>query len=78
MALFELNANLGTGFIPLRLTKKDACKLLRISVNQLRKISLADDSFPKQKKNGSNRQAGVYYDYREIHDWHCNQLNNRK
>ncbi|MDM1328906.1 transcriptional regulator [Acinetobacter indicus] len=60
--------------IPLRLKKKIVCKLLGISVNQLRKISLADDSFPKPLKSGTSRQSGVYYDYQEIVEWHNKQL----
>lgn len=59
---------------PLRIKKKIVCKLLDISVNQLRKISLADESFPKPLKSGSARQAGVYYDYQEILEWHKKQL----
>lgn len=59
---------------PLRVKKKVVCKLLDISVNQLRKISLADESFPKPLKSGAARQAGVYYDYQEILEWHKKQL----
>ncbi len=83
MPPFELSADLSSAMnhkelVPLRLTRKQACKLLSISINQLRKISMADINFPKPIKTGISRQAGVYYDYREIHDWHSNQLNNRK
>lgn len=63
--------------IPLRLTKKQVCKLLNVSINQLRKISLADLDFPKPIKSGLSRQSGVYYDYEEIQSWHRNQLKNR-
>lgn len=73
----NLNQNMNVGFVPLRLTKKQVCKLLSVSINQLRKITLADPNFPQAIKSGSSRQSGVYYDYREIHDWHLNQLNNR-
>jgi hypothetical protein len=59
---------------PLRIKKKVVCKLLDISVNQLRKISLADESFPKPLKSGPARQAGVYYDYQEILERHKKQL----
>ncbi|WP_347452876.1 transcriptional regulator [Acinetobacter thermotolerans] len=59
---------------PLRLKKKVVCELLGISVNQLRKISLADESFPKPLKSGTTRQAGVYFDYQEIVEWHKKQL----
>lgn len=60
--------------IPLRLKKKVVCELLGISVNQLRKISLADESFPKPLKSGTSRQAGVYYDYQKLVAWHKKQL----
>lgn len=59
---------------PLRLKKKVVCELLGVSVNQLRKISLADESFPKPLKSGTARQAGVYFDYQEIVEWHKKQL----
>ena len=81
MPPFELNdANSRVNdsiLVPLRLTKKQVCKLLSVSINQLRKITLADPNFPQPIKTGSSRQSGVYYDYREIHGWHLNQLNNR-
>lgn len=59
---------------PLRIKKKVVCELLGISVNHLRKISLSDESFPRALKSGTNRQAGVYYDYQEIVEWHKKQL----
>ncbi|MDN5513516.1 MAG: transcriptional regulator [Acinetobacter sp.] len=59
---------------PLHIKKKIVCKLLDISVNQLRKISLADENFPKHLKSGPTRQAGVYFDYQEIVEWHKKQL----
>ncbi|MEB5929187.1 transcriptional regulator [Acinetobacter schindleri] len=58
----------------LKTKKKVVCELLGISVNQLRKISLADESFPKPLKSGISRQAGVYYNYQEIVEWHKKQL----
>ena len=59
---------------PLRLKKKVVCELLGVSVNQLRKISLSDESFPKPLKSGTARQAGVYFDYQRIVEWHKKQL----
>lgn len=73
----DLNQNMSVGFVPLRVTRKDVCKLLSISMNQLRKISIADVDFPRPIKSGTARQAGVYYDYSEILSWHHNQLNSR-
>jgi len=70
----NLNQNNNHTLSPLRLKKKVVCELLGISVNQLRKISLADESFPKPLKSRPTRQAGVYYDYQEIVEWHKKQL----
>lgn len=82
MPPFELHANfnqnMNVGFVPLRLTRKDVCKLLSISMNQLRKISIADVDFPRPIKSGTARQAGVYYDYSEIKNWHLSKLKERE
>lgn len=80
MPPFELHVNSNKNvhmLVPLRLSRKAVCKLLSISINQLRKISIADVDFPKPIKSGAARQAGVYYDYREIVNWHHNQLDSR-
>ena len=71
----SLNQNNSTQLLsPLRLKKKVVCQLLGVSVNQLRKISLSDESFPKPLKSGTARQAGVYFDYQRIVEWHKKQL----
>jgi len=67
----------GLNIAPLRFKKKVVCEMLGVSVNQLRKISLADKTFPKPLKSGTSRQSAVYYDYKEIVDWHLNQLSLR-
>ena len=67
-----------TSLVPLRITRKDVCKLLSISLNQLRKISLADETFPACIKSGTSRHAGVYYDYDEIKNWHFRKLEERE
>ncbi|MCL6236403.1 transcriptional regulator [Acinetobacter sp. ANC 5579] len=59
---------------PLRVKKKIVCELLGISVNHLRNLTIFDDSFPKPIKTGTKRQAGVYFDYLEIVEWHNQQL----
>lgn len=73
MPPFELQTK-EVPLVPLRITRKDVCKLLSISLNQLRKISLVDETFPSAIKSGTSRQAGVYYDYDEIKNWHYRQL----
>ena len=65
-------------FLPVRLTKKDVCVLLRLSLNELRMYTIEDKEFPKPIKNGITKQAAVYYDYHEILQWHQIQLSKRK
>lgn len=59
------------GFVlkPLRLKKLEVCEYLDMSVEDLRKVSMNDESFPKPIKTGSTRQAAVYYDFNEIMVW---------
>ncbi|WP_228151005.1 transcriptional regulator [Acinetobacter indicus] len=54
---------------PLRLKKLEVCEYLDMSVEDLRKVSMNDESFPKPIKTGSTRQSGVYYDFNEIMLW---------
>ncbi|WP_286388454.1 AlpA family transcriptional regulator [Acinetobacter indicus] len=59
------------GFVlkPLRLKKLEVCEYLDMSVEDLRKVSVSDEGFPKPIKTGSTRQSGVYYDFNEIMLW---------
>lgn len=54
---------------PLRLKKLEVCDYLGFSVEQLRKVSMNDESFPKPVKTGVTRQSAVYYDFNEIMIW---------
>ncbi|ENU93607.1 hypothetical protein F971_00865 [Acinetobacter vivianii] len=53
----------------LRLTKKEVCEALSITASRLDKMMQEDSSFPKKYKDGTARQAAVYFDYQEIIDW---------
>ncbi|WP_151716639.1 AlpA family phage regulatory protein [Acinetobacter sp. TUM15071] len=53
----------------LRLTKKEVCEALSITASRLDKMMQEDSSFPKKYKDGTARQAAVYFDRQEIIDW---------
>lgn len=60
------------------LNKKTVCKLLRISINELREQELKDDLFPRGIKSGTSKQCGVKYRYEEIINWHLRKLEQRR
>ncbi len=60
------------------LNKKTVCKLLRISINELREQELKDDLFPRGIKSGTSKQCGIKYRYDEIIDWHLKELARRQ
>ncbi|MDM1243641.1 transcriptional regulator [Acinetobacter indicus] len=66
-----------TDLSSLLLSKKAVCKLLRISLNELREQELKDDFFPTRIKNGGSKQSGVKYRYVEIIEWHLRKLEQR-
>lgn len=51
---------------PLRVTYKQACELLAIKRDALRKLTLNDPTFPKPYKYGKAQQAPVYFDYADL------------
>jgi len=57
----------------LRLTKKEVCEALSITASRLDKMMQEDGSFPRKYKEGTTRQAAVYFDYQEIIDWWNNK-----
>ncbi|ATO20125.1 transcriptional regulator [Acinetobacter sp. LoGeW2-3] len=59
------------------LNKKTVCKLLRISINELREQELNDNLFPRGIKSGTSKQCGVKYRYDEIINWHLRKLEQR-
>ena len=58
---------------PLRLSLPRVCDLLDLSREGLRKLQRRDPSFPRPIKQGTTRQASVYFDYAELIAWHESQ-----
>lgn len=61
---------------PIRVTYNQACELLSIKRDALRRLSQEDPTFPKSIKCGNNRQSPVYFDYADLIAWHNNQKAN--
>ena len=59
---------------PIRITQKQACELLSISREAIRKIVDSDPSFPKPYKTGTSRQCAVYFDYEALKKWHQSKM----
>lgn len=55
---------------PLRLSMNKVCVMLDVTREGLRKLAANDPEFPKPLKNGSSRQAHVYFDYASLVEWH--------
>ncbi|WP_151781787.1 helix-turn-helix transcriptional regulator [Acinetobacter bereziniae] len=62
----------------IRITKKEVCFLLSIKADKLRKIMIEDETFPRPIKDGTTRQAAVYFDVSEIELWWRNKIDNSK
>lgn len=62
---------------PIRVTQKQASELLAITVTAIKKLVANDDTFPKPYKTGTSRQAGVYFDYQALKQWHKAQGGNQ-
>jgi hypothetical protein len=63
---------------PIRLQFKTTCELLDISRETLRHIVRTDENFPKAIKQGTAKQAPVYFDYAELIAWHESQKSSTK
>lgn len=59
---------------PIRVNSVQACKLLSISRENLRKLITTDSTFPKPYKTGSSRQCKIYFDYTALVEWHNEQM----
>ncbi|HCU0823545.1 TPA: hypothetical protein OUJ26_001828 [Acinetobacter baumannii] len=59
----------------LRITTNEVCELLSIKRDKLGKLIKNDPSFPIPIKEGTTRQAPVYFDMRQIELWWINKLN---
>jgi prophage regulatory protein len=54
---------------PKLIPQHDLCKSIGLSPNGLRKLLKKDPSFPRPIKLGATKQAPVFYDAQEYHDW---------
>ncbi|OOS02167.1 helix-turn-helix transcriptional regulator [Moraxella cuniculi] len=61
---------------PIRVTKRQACELLAIGREKLRRLTEHDPTFPKPYKTGNHRQSAVYFDYQDLVNWHKAQGGN--
>lgn len=59
---------------PIRITQTQACELLAVSREAMRKIIQNDPTFPRPYKTGTSRQCGVYFDYQALKNWHKAQF----
>lgn len=64
MVVFMLQAT------PIRIQFSTACKLLDVTRESLRHTIRRDPSFPRPIKQGTSKQAPVFFDYQELIDWH--------
>lgn len=55
---------------PIRIQFTTACKLLDVTRESLRHTIRKDPSFPRPIKQGTTKQAPVFFDYQELVDWH--------
>ena len=55
---------------PIRVSFPTACKLLDVTRESLRHTIRRDPSFPRPIKQGTSKQAPVFFDYQELVEWH--------
>lgn len=53
----------------LRLTLQETCHILSFKADKLHKMVKTDPAFPRPIKEGTTRQASVYFDRVEIEEW---------
>lgn len=53
----------------LRLTMNETCHFLSVQRDKLNKMVKDDSSFPRPIKEGTSRQAAVYFDHSELIEW---------
>ena len=58
----------------LRLTKNQTCDYLAIGTDKLNKLVREDSKFPRPIKDGTSRQAPVYFDRAAIEYWWSEKL----
>ena len=55
---------------PIRLQFSTACQLLDVTRESLRHTIRKDPSFPRPIKQGTTKQAPVFFDYADLIEWH--------
>ncbi|CAA3804834.1 transcriptional regulator [Acinetobacter baumannii] len=55
---------------PIRIQFSTVCQLLDVTRESLRHTIRKDPTFPKPIKMGKTKQAPVFFDYKELVDWH--------
>lgn len=55
--------------IKLRVSYNEACSMLSIKRDALSRLIKTDNKFPKPIKEGSTKQAPVYFDYQDLVEW---------
>lgn len=55
---------------PIRVSFSRACELLCVTRESLRHTIRKDPTFPRPIKMGTTKQAAVFFDYKELVDWH--------
>lgn len=54
----------------IRIQYQTTCQMLDLSRDGLRKLMKKDPTFPRPMKDGTSKQAPVYFDYQELIQWH--------
>lgn len=55
---------------PIRIQFSTACQLLDVTRESLRHTIRKDPSFPRPIKQGTTKQAPVFFDYADLIEWH--------
>lgn len=55
---------------PIRIQFSTACHMLDVTRESLRHTIRKDPSFPRPIKQGTTKQAPVFFDYADLVEWH--------
>lgn len=58
---------------PIRIQFGTVCQLLDVTREGLRNTIRKDPTFPRPLKQGTTKQAPVFFDYQELVEWHNRQ-----
>lgn len=54
----------------LRISFNETCEVLSISRDGLYKLMKKNNEFPQPIKDGLSKQSPVFFDYKDLVDWH--------